>query len=278
VEPEVPIDLFVETPVVGDRYLLCSDGLPREVSDDAIASLLRRMADPGEAARALVEEAKRRGGNDNITVVIVDVVDDEAPPTAAAEAEETVLGPEGGDATTALPATADATTALAGGAAAPEPAPRRTRAQKRAAGEATASPITVRVLGFILLFLLILAAAAAAIVWYARSSYYVGLRGTSIVIYQGRPGGVLWFEPTLAATTAYTTANVLQVSQPALKAGQEEPSIEAARTYVQNLVDAYNAAQAAQAPPTTIAPTTTTTAPRTTTTRPRATTATTAKP
>ena len=62
-------------PEPGDRFLLCSDGLPREVSDDQIASLLRRLADPEEAARELVDEAKRRGGNDNITVVVVDVVD-----------------------------------------------------------------------------------------------------------------------------------------------------------------------------------------------------------
>jgi len=32
---------------------------------------------------------------------------------------------------------------------------------------------------------------------YARSAYYVGTDGQEIVIYQGQPGGVLWFDATL---------------------------------------------------------------------------------
>ena len=37
-------------PYRGDRYLLCSDGLFNEVDDDQIAAVLRRLADPTEAA------------------------------------------------------------------------------------------------------------------------------------------------------------------------------------------------------------------------------------
>jgi protein phosphatase len=44
VDPEVPVDLFPLEVEPGDRFLLCSDGLPRELSDDYIASLLRRLA------------------------------------------------------------------------------------------------------------------------------------------------------------------------------------------------------------------------------------------
>ncbi len=94
VDPEVPVDLFHQDPEPGDRFLLCSDGLPREVKDDQIASILRRFGDPQEAARELVDEAKRRGGNDNITVVVVDVVE--------AEEDEEEKEPTG---TTVLPVT-----------------------------------------------------------------------------------------------------------------------------------------------------------------------------
>jgi serine/threonine protein phosphatase PrpC len=73
VEPEVPVDEFLLDASPGDRLLLCSDGLFRELSDDQIASLLLRLADPEEAADELVQEAKRKGGNDNITVVVVAV-------------------------------------------------------------------------------------------------------------------------------------------------------------------------------------------------------------
>jgi protein phosphatase len=263
VEPEVPVDLFLEEAVPGDRYLLCSDGLPREVSDELIASFLRRLADPREAARELVEEAKRKGGNDNITVVVVDVLtDDEAAALGTADGQvgdpaSSEAGP--GPATPAAAADGDATTALptavkepAAGAEEPvveSPAPRRR----------TRSPFSLRVVAFILIFLIIIGATAAAIVWYARSAYYVGLRGNQIVVYQGRPGGVLGLDPTLKQTTRYTTADVLASAVPALRSGQEESSVPAAQQYVQRLVQAYDQAQAAAG-----AAQTTTTGPSTT--------------
>ena len=250
VEPDVSVDLFVEEPYAGDRYLLCSDGLPREVNDGLIKSLLTRFADPRDAARELVDEAVRRGGNDNITVVVVEVVDHD-PTTASGEVE-----------------TADATVALAGAPLAeavrePEPeAP--SEAEAAQPRRATRSLVTLRVAAFLLLLMLILTGAATAIVWYARSNYYVGLRGDRIAIFQGRPGGVLGLNPTLKEMTGYTTAQVLPAAVPALKAGQNEPSVAAARGYVVSLVNAQLAAQAAAAPPTT-APTTTTVPPTTVT-------------
>jgi protein phosphatase len=70
-------DRFDLDPFRGDRILLASDGLTNEVSDGEIASILRRIEDPGEAARELVRVAKNNGGADNITVVLVDVIDDD---------------------------------------------------------------------------------------------------------------------------------------------------------------------------------------------------------
>ena len=266
VEPEVPIDLFVEEAVPGDRYLLCSDGLPREVHDGLITSLLERFADPQAAAKELVDEANRRGGNDNITVVVVDVVDEEPAAT-------------GNDATTALPVAApeDPTAEQPAGTAgpggpdvAPDHPPPAATAAPAPPGRRKRSPVTVRVVVFILLFIIIVVGAAAGIVWYARSSYFVGLKGSQIVIYQGRPGGVLGINPTLKHTTPYTTSDVLSSALPPLRSGQEESSLPAAEAYVQNLIAAYQTAQRNAAPPTTTPPTTTpgTTAPGTTTTRP----------
>ena len=74
VEPHVEVDLLEILPSPGHRYLLCSDGLTGEVSDEVISSYLRRLADPAEAARALVAAANDGGGRDNITVVVVDVL------------------------------------------------------------------------------------------------------------------------------------------------------------------------------------------------------------
>src|SRR5437764_6331045 len=100
-DPEVEVDSWELTPYRGDRILLCSDGLTNEVSDDHIASTLRTVNDPEEAAQQLVQEARDHGGSDNITCVVVDVVDDgnraeeasaalaaEPPPPAAERAVE----------------------------------------------------------------------------------------------------------------------------------------------------------------------------------------------
>ena len=52
----------------GDRFLLCSDGLNKTLSDAELAGL---MADPGPADRLLAEALERRA-TDNITVVAVE--------------------------------------------------------------------------------------------------------------------------------------------------------------------------------------------------------------
>ena len=80
VEPSVDVDVIPITPALGDRYVLCSDGLPREASDDQIAAVLARFADPTEAAKELVVLANSRGGSDNITVVVIDVLGSDSSP------------------------------------------------------------------------------------------------------------------------------------------------------------------------------------------------------
>jgi protein phosphatase len=57
----------------GDRFLLCSDGISKELADERVRDLLSAAADPASACRALLEAANAAGGRDNITVVVVDV-------------------------------------------------------------------------------------------------------------------------------------------------------------------------------------------------------------
>jgi serine/threonine protein phosphatase PrpC len=58
---------------IGDRLLLCSDGLTEELSDPAIASYLQSNSVCEQAAGVLVEAAKDNGGRDNITVVLLKI-------------------------------------------------------------------------------------------------------------------------------------------------------------------------------------------------------------
>jgi serine/threonine protein phosphatase PrpC len=63
--------------LLGDRYLLCSDGLTDMVTDANIAGALAEP-DLGAAADRLVELALAGGGLDNVTVVIGELVEDAA--------------------------------------------------------------------------------------------------------------------------------------------------------------------------------------------------------
>ena len=83
---DVPVDHVTVVPHNGDRSVLCSDGLFNEVPEPAIASVLRRLADPADAAHELVRLANEGGGRDNVTVVVVDVVDDAGRAAAASAA------------------------------------------------------------------------------------------------------------------------------------------------------------------------------------------------
>lgn len=70
-EPEVLVDLSEEVVVDGDVFLLCSDGLSKELSDAQISGVLDEFEDPQAAAGRLVRMANDAGGEDNITVVVV---------------------------------------------------------------------------------------------------------------------------------------------------------------------------------------------------------------
>lgn len=71
VEPEVLVDVREEVVLEGDTFLLCSDGLTRELSDIQIAAVLKDANEADEAASSLVDLANQAGGGDNITAVVL---------------------------------------------------------------------------------------------------------------------------------------------------------------------------------------------------------------
>jgi protein phosphatase len=58
---------------VGDRLLLCSDGVTDYLSDTEVAELLK-TSDASVAVRGLIGSALGHGSRDNITAVIADIV------------------------------------------------------------------------------------------------------------------------------------------------------------------------------------------------------------
>jgi protein phosphatase len=72
---EVEPDISLREAQVGDRYLLCSDGLSGVVSAETIHQVLTQVEDPEAAIRQLIDLANRGGGPDNITCVLADVIE-----------------------------------------------------------------------------------------------------------------------------------------------------------------------------------------------------------
>ncbi|WP_081237858.1 MerR family transcriptional regulator [Streptomyces viridosporus] len=68
-------DLRLHDARPGDRYLLCSDGLPAVVPDDTIQRLLAAAPAPDDAVHALITEANGAGGPDNVSCVVADLVE-----------------------------------------------------------------------------------------------------------------------------------------------------------------------------------------------------------
>ncbi|MGW5667680.1 MerR family transcriptional regulator [Micromonospora sp. NPDC003776] len=70
----VEADLALRTALVGDRYLLCSDGLSAVVGPAALQAALAGAGDPEAAVGRLVDLAYAEGAPDNIACVVADVV------------------------------------------------------------------------------------------------------------------------------------------------------------------------------------------------------------
>jgi serine/threonine protein phosphatase PrpC len=58
----------------GDLFMLCSDGLTRELADSTIEPILSSNLPLDDRCAKLIESAKKAGGHDNITCVLVQVL------------------------------------------------------------------------------------------------------------------------------------------------------------------------------------------------------------
>lgn len=68
--------------VLGDRWLLCSDGVTDYVPEPDVAEILSAVPDPSEAAARVVALALEAASRDNVTAVVCDIVDGAPDPNA----------------------------------------------------------------------------------------------------------------------------------------------------------------------------------------------------
>jgi serine/threonine protein phosphatase PrpC len=177
IDPEVEFDLFTYKLQVGDRLLLCSDGLSDVVEPAQIRNVLLRLPNAQKAARQLITVANEQGGPDNITVIVVDAVDE----SAVLDVEDDRTGDlADGSATGALPlVSGDGVAARRGGRAA-RAAKDRSLAMHR------------RLQRFLIAGIVVLLAAVLLVAGrsFLFSRYWVGFDGDAVAVFQGVPGDV----------------------------------------------------------------------------------------
>lgn len=267
IDQSIPVDDFQILPHAGDRYLLCSDGLTNEVDERDIAVVLRTIDDPDTAARELVRRANEHGGRDNITVVIVDVVADGdlAGRASAAIPDDPNFSAHPEQDTQQFLALPDDQAHIPHGGGSEDEGDGKGRATRSRRQRA----LTWRSVAFVLVVLGLLGVGLFLVNDYARNTYTVTVDGDEVAILRGRPGGFLWFEPSLVERTGIDADDVPPALVDDLDAGVSRPTLREARTYVENLEDRIEEIRP---------PVTTTTTTTTSTTRPGSATTTTTRP
>lgn len=72
-EPDLSVDAARGEARPGDRFVLCSDGLVKTISDRMLAEAVRRGT-AAEVAAELIDDALIAGASDNVTTLVVDLV------------------------------------------------------------------------------------------------------------------------------------------------------------------------------------------------------------
>jgi len=239
---DVSPDLSMREARVGDRYLLCSDGLSGVVSFETLRDTLAAGNDPASTCEAMVQLALRSGAPDNVTCIVADIIEavqlgDDAPSVVGAaslqrQQPRPIAGLNGSAAERAAALTAPAATAPE---QLPAPAGARRNPMRRWIGAGT-------------VIVVVIAGAFAAWQW-VQHQYFVGDRSGAVAVFRGLPEAV---GPVHLAWVDRVADDVLLndlpvYAQDKVKAGIPAESQPAAQQIVQNLRDQATACRAAAA-------------------------------
>jgi protein phosphatase len=229
VEETIAVDVMSLHALAGDRLLLCSDGLSNELDSDTLARLSSEPFTLEESVVQLVEAAKVAGGRDNITAVLLEFDEVTATSTPIQRTISSVTPPVA-----------------------------RTTAQSTTKGRRRRR-LTWRTPAALLFFAGIVAGAYFIVHWYAYSTYYLGDNGGYIEVYQGQPGGVLWFKPLAINVTPVKISTLSPIVRTEVAQTIAEPTRQSAEDYATYLCTRATKCSNAGSGTTTTTSTTTTT-------------------
>ena len=159
----------------GDKYLLCSDGLFNELSEIRITEILNEISDPQISSEMLVNEAVEAGGHDNVTAMVLNV---QSAFLNKNEVTKTKSNPN-------------------------IKMKRKNRKRK----------INWRVASFFLTLFTLVGIGIGSMWIYAHQGWYVGAHQEKVEIFQGRPGGLLWFEPRVIGIDGPSISTLRELDQ-----------------------------------------------------------------
>lgn len=243
---EVEPDLFKVDLALGDRLLVCSDGV-LSLTDDRIRDILA-SGTPDFAAVELVRAALAAGSTDNITSVVAEIVEEPPPDLepllvgAAADLPRRAVrgggtffrGHRAGDTGELEPIGDDVVVASSPARApldpetaryAPRPAPRLRWLRRLFA--------TITLLG-------VAAMIAGAGKFWAEQQYYVGERDGVVTIFRGVQGDLLGYQlSTPFETTNVSLDHLSELDADQVRSGSDSVDLDEAR----RIVESYHAAQ-----------------------------------
>ena len=203
---DLELDVTEHDLQLGDRYLVCSDGL-NTVLDDATITEVLAQGDPTYAVATLVDYALAAGAPDNVSVIVADVTDADEQQDAVliGAARESEVREDLG----AMPLPVDG----------PRPRTSITAARNRSTWLIAAGAMAL-----LLLFLF---------GRWAAGQYYVAERDGRVAVYQGVPQSIGPFTLSrLERETDIELADLPVFDRDIVRAGISAESIEAANTIV----------------------------------------------
>ena len=176
-QPQHTPDLEMVDVQVGDRLLLCSDGLCGLVTDEVIAA--RISGERQDVMDAMIRVAHLEGGLDNITIIIADVVEGEP------EGEPQVLG--AADLIDIEHFNAESTLVQRLGEQEPVAAPPEGEVVRYSPTSKRRGLAWLKVLVAVMVPLLIIGAGGFLWYSYTQEQFYIGAHEEYLGIYQGVP-------------------------------------------------------------------------------------------
>ena len=223
-QADVTPDETIREAVVGDRWLLCSDGLSGVVSPETLGAVLAEIDDPGECAEELIRLALRAGGPDNITCVVADIVEPGSYPVGPPQ----IVGA----------AAIDRHAASRGGEGAAGRAAALRKQRRLAIDEDDGEDQTKRRAWFAPLLGLVVAVLLGVGGWlgwsWTQSQYYVIGQDGYVVIYQGIPQSLgPWKFSHAAEVTDLSLAELTDADRQRL----QDPVLRSSRKKIDQYID-----------------------------------------